>query len=236
MPVRETPAGLVVTGLGSLPARSPNTLLEKFNITDDRGTWEWGTSKAQQGYQVPVKVRATVIIENPDELQKIADAANLTVNYLARDAATAALELYSNAEQLLADEVKGKLRIEVSPATEGGYLVMANVLPEPATRRPASNSTIRVSSSGGLLRSPRFVNAREVGSITTYVAQQMHIAFDKAATKVEANSSDAVRKHIRDAFKQQGLKISSKGVINVPSGGLEFGGQYYGGGSKIHVG
>lgn len=236
MPVRQTGAGIYVTGLGALPARYPNTLSDKYDITPSRGTWEWGTSKRTQGYIVPVSVKATVMIENPDELQKIAEAANLTVNYLAREAANAALDLYQTAEELLADEVKGKVRIDVVPSSDEGYWVEAVVLTEPATRRPGSNATIPITAGGRMARSSRFVNTRQVGSITTYVAQQMHRSFDEAIPKVKARSTAAVQQHIKDACKAFGVKVNSKGIGTVPSGGIEFAGKFYSAGSKITLG
>jgi len=180
-------------------------------------------------------LKARVVIVNPDVLQEISVAANRTYDFVARQAAIQALDLYETAEQLLAEEVKGKIRIEVQPYGEGEYIVQSNVLIEPKTRRPRDNAVISVSNtSDRVVRSNRYKNVREVGSITTYVAQKMHIAFAEAEAKVQARGSEAVERYIQQAFRAFGVKHRG-GSYFAPAGGIEYGGQFYGGGRKISI-
>lgn len=231
MGIRETSGGTWISGTTS-NYQVPFSSGSAADAVMDSGKWNRVSGWRHFGAgAMGVSLEGSVLITNPQVLDQIAKGAGLTPQWLARDAAIAALQLYDTAEELLADEVRGKIHVEISPYHgEGEYLVEATVRTEPTVRRTASNATIRVDTQGRLLRSNRYIKAKEVPSMTAYVAMQMHRSFDQAVERVREISTPAVQQHVEEGFRALGVKIDRRGLAHAPAGGMEFGGKFYAGG------
>lgn len=176
-----------------------------------------------------------VRIKNADVLDRIGKMAGYTTQYLARDAANAAFSLADTWEEMMADAVRGKVVISVAPSTEESYLVEATVLTEPEVRRTEGRATVFVDRAGRVLRGRRYRNIREAPSISRYVAQQMHIALEKAMVAVRDPSRLAVQRRVLEAARKFHVKIDARGRFRAPAGGIEIGGKYYKGGVFIPI-
>ncbi len=174
----------------------------------------------------------TFSIENAGLLDNIAEATGYSVRYLTREAALAAFDLADDIEDLLDEAIKGKVRIEVTPAMFDQYLVEATVLTEPSVRRGPSRSTIMVSRDEPPKR--RYTTLKEAPSITAYVARSLHVAKDKAIMMQHEKSSQRVNALVLEAYEKFGVNIQPVGhVRRAPVGGIEYAGKFYRGGQFV---